>query len=52
VLKGWPDAQYHPWLQALLAGGCSYYGNALGPDYNAAHANHFHLGMRGQGFCF
>ncbi|WP_181942607.1 extensin family protein, partial [Klebsiella pneumoniae] len=24
----------------------------LGPDYNAAHANHFHLGMRGQGFCF
>lgn len=52
VLKGWPDAQYHPWLQALLAGGCGYYGNALGPDYNAAHANHFHLGMRGQGFCF
>lgn len=52
VLKGWPDTQYHPWLQALLAGGCSYYGNALGPDYNAAHANHFHLGMRGRGFCF
>ncbi|MGX6475351.1 extensin family protein [Klebsiella grimontii] len=52
VLKGWPDAQYHPWLQALLTGGCGYYGNALGPDYNAAHANHFHLGMRGQGFCF
>ncbi|MDU4364648.1 MAG: extensin family protein [Klebsiella oxytoca] len=52
VLKGWPDAQYHPWLQALLAGGCRYYGNALGPDYNAAHANHFHFGMRGQGFCF
>ena len=52
VLKGWPDAQYHPWLQALLTGGCGYYGNALGPDYNAAHANHFHFGMRGQGFCF
>ncbi|MBA0900712.1 extensin family protein, partial [Escherichia coli] len=26
--------------------------NALGPEYNAAHANHFHFGMRGQGFCF
>ncbi|PLO81135.1 extensin, partial [Klebsiella quasipneumoniae] len=23
-----------------------------GPEYNAAHANHFHFGMRGQGFCF
>ncbi|WP_188186207.1 extensin family protein, partial [Salmonella enterica] len=23
----------------------------LGPDYNAAHANHFHLGMRGYGVC-
>ncbi|EHE2712186.1 extensin, partial [Salmonella enterica] len=22
-----------------------------GPDYNAAHANHFHLGMRGYGVC-
>ncbi|PVW63698.1 extensin, partial [Klebsiella pneumoniae] len=22
------------------------------PEYNAAHANHFHFGMRGQGFCF
>ncbi|EED3228628.1 extensin family protein, partial [Campylobacter coli] len=21
------------------------------PDYNAAHANHFHLGMRGYGVC-
>jgi hypothetical protein len=23
--------------------------NGLGPEYNAAHANHFHLGMRGFG---
>ncbi|MFK3705224.1 hypothetical protein EDF73_103125 [Raoultella sp. BIGb0138] len=52
VLKGWPDAEYHPWLQTLLANGCHYFGNALGPEYNAAHANHFHLGMRGQRFCF
>ena len=41
-----------PWLAALLSSSCHYFGNALGPEYNAAHANHFHFGMRGQGFCF
>ena len=40
------------WLAALLSSSCHYFGNALGPEYNAAHANHFHFGMRGQGFCF
>lgn len=52
VLKGWHDATYHSWLRALLTSGCRYYGNALGPDYNAAHASHFHFGMRGQRLCF
>lgn len=42
----------HPRLVALLNNSCHYFGNALGPEYNAAHANHFHFGMRGQGFCF
>ncbi|TCB94146.1 extensin family protein [Enterobacter wuhouensis] len=51
VLKGWTSAKTQPWLQALLAASCGYYGNGLGPDYNAAHANHFHLGMRGFGLC-
>ena len=36
---------------ALWRNGCASFGNALGPDYNAAHASHFHLGMRGAGFC-
>ncbi|HFY2366132.1 extensin family protein, partial [Salmonella enterica subsp. enterica serovar Kentucky] len=40
-----------PWLRAMLNASCHYYGNGLGPDYNAAHANHFHLGMRGYGVC-
>ena len=40
------------WLAALLSSSCHYFGNALGPEYNAAHANHYHFGMRGQGFCF
>ncbi|WP_400174393.1 extensin family protein [Enterobacter hormaechei] len=51
VLNGWKAEKTQPWLQALLSASCGYYGNALGPDYNAAHANHFHLGMRGYGLC-
>lgn len=51
VLKGWKSAKTQPWLKALLAASCGYYGNGLGPEYNAAHANHFHLGMRGFGLC-
>lgn len=38
-------------LHTLWRGGCDVFGNALGPDYNAAHASHFHLGMRGAGYC-
>ena len=51
VLRGWKSASTEPWLRALLSASCGYFGNALGPDYNAAHANHFHLGMRGVGYC-
>lgn len=52
VLQGWRSETSRPWLAALLSSSCHYFGNALGPEYNAAHANHFHFGMRGQGFCF
>lgn len=38
-------------LHTLWRGGCEVFGNALGPDYNTAHASHFHLGMRGAGYC-
>ncbi|MFB4339906.1 extensin family protein [Pantoea sp. CS_6] len=38
-------------LHALWRSGCNFFGNALGPDYNRAHATHFHLGMRGAGYC-
>ncbi|MGK8581243.1 extensin family protein [Klebsiella pneumoniae] len=51
VLQGWRSETSRPWLAVLLSSSCHYFGNALGPD-NAAHANHFHFGMRGQGFCF
>ncbi|MDS1916176.1 extensin family protein [Enterobacter asburiae] len=51
VLNGWKATTTQPWLKAILAASCGYYGNGLGPEYNAAHANHFHLGMRGFGLC-
>ena len=51
VLRGWKRHDTLPWLQAMLSASCGYYGNGLGPEYNAAHANHFHLGMRGFGLC-
>ncbi|ANI85335.2 extensin family protein [Kosakonia oryzae] len=51
VLNGWRQPETQPWLRAMLSASCGYYGNGLGPEYNAAHANHFHLGMRGFGLC-
>ena len=51
VLRGWREEKTYPWLRALLSASCDYYGNGLGPEHNAAHANHFHLGMRGFGLC-
>ncbi len=38
-------------LRQWFSDGCSWFGNALGPDYNAAHATHFHFGMRGYRLC-
>ncbi|MFZ4172568.1 extensin family protein, partial [Enterobacter ludwigii] len=51
VQNGWKATKMQPWLKGMLAASCSYYGNSLGPEYNAAHASHFHLGMRGFGLC-
>lgn len=52
VLKAWPgqEPKSH-WLKQVFQQSCHFYGNSLGPEYNAAHANHFHLGMRGFGVC-
>ncbi|MBK9078162.1 MAG: extensin family protein [Hyphomicrobium sp.] len=44
VLKNWKgsgnEAQF---LRAIHERACRYFRVALGPDYNAAHANHFHF---------
>ena len=52
VLNHWKgDDARARWLQAVFARSCRLFGTALGPEYNAAHANHFHFGMRSFGIC-
>ncbi|EPC02025.1 hypothetical protein L861_20445 [Litchfieldella anticariensis FP35 = DSM 16096] len=38
-------------LREIRDGACDVFGSVLGPEYNAAHADHFHFGMRGFGIC-
>lgn len=38
-------------LRALRDGACPYFDAVLGPDYNAAHADHFHLDRGGARIC-
>jgi hypothetical protein len=38
-------------LHELHDRGCRYFGLVLGPDYNAAHRDHFHMQSGGMGFC-
>ncbi|GLR09763.1 extensin [Mixta theicola] len=45
--SGEESALLHRWFNSS----CDWFGNSLGPDYNAAHASHFHLGMRGYALC-
>lgn len=52
ILNQWNAAdKTQDYLRATFEQSCDFFGNALGPEYNAAHANHFHLGMRGFGVC-
>lgn len=52
VAAGWRKAgKESDYLHRLFSEGCPFFGNIIGPDYNAAHANHFHLGMHWFGFC-
>ncbi|WP_251977285.1 extensin-like domain-containing protein [Salinicola avicenniae] len=52
VLDDWDDADARgTFLHDAQQRACDYFGTTLGPDYNAAHANHFHFGMRGYAFC-
>ena len=52
LLKDWDDdvlkAQF---LREVRDTSCDWFGTTLGPDYNAAHADHFHLQNKGWGPC-
>lgn len=43
-----PEALF---LQAAHRGACRYFPGVLGPDYNTAHSDHFHLETGGYGMC-
>jgi len=43
-----PEAAF---LQEVRRGACRLFGATLGPDYNAAHADHFHLDMSPYSLC-
>lgn len=38
-------------LKVLHDSACKRFGTVLGPDFNAAHRDHFHVDMSGQGYC-
>jgi len=49
---GWHgDKSSQQFLRALHKSACRRFGTVLSPDYNAAHYNHFHLDMSGNGYC-
>jgi hypothetical protein len=57
VLNGWNGkTEERAFLRRLHESACKRFGTVLGPNYNAAHANHFHFDMGksmkdGSAFC-
>ena len=46
VLKDWKDdGDNGTFLRLVREGACQQFNTVLGPDYNAAHRNHFHVDM-------
>ncbi|WP_353850133.1 extensin family protein [Blastomonas sp.] len=52
VKQGWAGSnQERAFLRTIHASACKRFGTVLGPDYNAAHQDHLHVDMSGQGYC-
>ena len=52
VLGGWTgDARDREFLRLIRTSACRRFPTVLSPDYNAAHANHFHFDMSGANYC-
>ncbi len=53
VKEGWKNgsSRQRQFLQVVHESACKRFGTVLGPAYNAAHEDHFHLEESGQSFC-
>ena len=53
VLRDWngDDMQVRAFLRTVRDSACKRFGTVLGPDYNFAHHDHFHVEMGGNAFC-
>lgn len=53
VASGWSDGRpdERQFLRVVHASACKRFGTVLGPQYNAAHRDHFHVEIGGSGFC-
>jgi hypothetical protein len=45
VLRDWDKGERGEFLRAVRDGACRFFRGVLSPDYNEAHANHFHFDM-------
>lgn len=45
LLKDWEKGAHGEFLRAVRDGACRFFRGVLSPDFNAAHANHFHFDM-------
>jgi len=45
------DSELGEFLEEVHGGACQLFSVVLGPDYNAAHADHFHFDMGGASIC-
>jgi hypothetical protein len=53
VLGGWNGgtAEERDFLRVVQTSACRRFGTVLGPDYNLAHRNHFHVEISNSAFC-
>ncbi|MDG2003804.1 MAG: extensin family protein [Novosphingobium sp.] len=53
VLQGWNtfSDEERRFLRIVHQSACKRFGTVLGPEYNAAHKDHFHLEANGKSFC-
>ena len=53
LTSGWDggSSDERRFLRVIHQSACKRFGTVLGPDYNAAHRDHFHLERTGRSFC-